>query len=204
MNIVNHQNTKIVATLGPASSSPEMLLKLVEAGVDVFRLNFSHGSHKQHKEVIDRIVNIRKKYNVYVSILADLQGPKIRVGKIEDGGVPIKKGDEILFVTEDLLGNKDRVSISYKQFPIDANPGERILLDDGNVVMEIVETNGIDAVKMRVLFGSKLSSNKGVNLPDTSVSIPCLTKKDLIDLDYICTQDAIDWIAFLLFGNLQM
>ena len=195
MNIVNHQNTKIVATLGPASSSPEMLLKLVEAGVDVFRLNFSHGSHEQHKLVIDRIVNIRKKYNVYVSILADLQGPKIRVGKIEDGGVPIKKGDEILFVTEDLLGNRERVSISYKQFPIDANPGERILLDDGNVVMEIVESNGIDAVKMRVLFGSKLSSNKGVNLPDTSVSIPCLTEKDLIDLDYICTQDAIDWIA---------
>lgn len=195
MNIVDHQNTKIVATVGPACSSAEMLKNLVKAGVDVFRLNFSHGTHEQHKEVIDRIVEIRNKYGVYVSILADLQGPKIRIGKIENDGFPISKGDEILFVNEDLLGNSERVSISYKSFPLDANPGERILLDDGNVIMEVVETNGVDTVKMRVLYGSRLSSNKGVNLPETSVSIPCLTKKDLIDLDYICTQDAVDWIA---------
>lgn len=195
MKIVDHQNTKIVATVGPACSSAEVLKDLVEAGVDVFRLNFSHGTHEQHKEVIDRIVDIRNKYGVYVSILADLQGPKIRIGKIENDGFPIKKGDEILFVNEVLLGNKERVSISYKQFALDANPGERILLDDGNVIMEVVESNGVDAVKMRVLYGSRLSSNKGVNLPETSVSIPCLTKKDLKDLDYICTQDAVDWIA---------
>jgi pyruvate kinase len=195
MKIVDHQNTKIVATIGPACSSPEMLKNLVKAGVDVFRLNFSHGTHEQHKEVIDRIVDIRNKYGVYVSILADLQGPKIRIGKIENDGFPIKKGDEILFVNETLMGNKERVSISYKQFPIDANPGERILLDDGNVIMEVVESNKVDTVKMKVLYGTRLSSNKGVNLPETSVSIPCLTEKDLIDLDYICTQDAVDWIA---------
>ncbi len=195
MKIVNHQNTKIVATLGPASSSVETLENLVKAGVDVFRLNFSHGTHEQHKLAIDRIVEIRRKYNVYVSILADLQGPKIRIGKIENDGFPIEKGDEILFVTETCLGNKERVSISYKQFPVDANPGEKILLDDGNVIMQVVESNGTDTVKMKVLYGSKLSSNKGVNLPETSVSIPCLTEKDLLDLDYICTQDAVDWIA---------
>ncbi|MCL4107204.1 UNVERIFIED_CONTAM: hypothetical protein GTU68_033019 [Idotea baltica] len=172
-----------------------MLKKLIITGVDVFRLNFSHGTHEQHKEVIDRIVEIREKHNIHVSILADLQGPKIRIGKIENDGFPIKKGDEILFVNENLLGNSERVSISYKTFPKDANPGERILLDDGNVIMEVVETNGADTVKMRVLYGSRLSSNKGVNLPETSVSIPCLTEKDLIDLDYICTQDAVDWIA---------
>ncbi|GLR17784.1 pyruvate kinase [Portibacter lacus] len=195
MKITDHQNTKIVATVGPACSSPEMLKKLIKAGVDVFRLNFSHGTHEQHKEVIDRIVEIREKYNIHVSILADLQGPKIRIGKIENDGFPIKKGDEILFVNENVLGNSERVSISYKTFPIDANPGERILLDDGNVIMEVVESNRVDSVKMKVLYGSRLSSNKGVNLPETSVSIPCLTEKDLIDLDYICTQDAVDWIA---------
>ena len=195
MNRIDHQNTKIVATLGPASSSEEMLEKLLFAGVDVFRLNFSHGSHEQHKEAIDRIVKLRKKHNVYVGILADLQGPKIRIGKIENDGFPIKSGDEILFVTKPCLGNKDKVSISYEQFAKDANPGEKILLDDGNVTMEVVETNKVDTVKMRILHGNRLSSNKGVNLPDTSVTIPCLTEKDLIDLDYICTQDAINWIA---------
>ncbi len=195
MKIVDHQNTKIVATVGPACSSAAMLKNLVKAGVDVFRLNFSHGTHEQHKEVIERIVDIREKYGIYVSILADLQGPKIRIGKIENDGFAIEKGDEILFVNKAFLGNKERVSISYEQFPLDANPGEKILLDDGNVIMEVVETNSVDTVKMRVLYGSRLSSNKGVNLPETSVSIPCLTEKDLIDLDYICTHDSIDWIA---------
>lgn len=195
MKIVNHQNTKIVATLGPASSDPETLKNLVAAGVNVFRLNFSHGTHEQHKEVIDHIVNIRTTHKVYVSILADLQGPKIRIGKIENDGFPISKGDEILFVNTPILGTREKVSISYKQFPLDASPGEKLLLDDGNVVMEVVETNKLDTVKMKVLYGSRLSSNKGVNLPETSVSIPCLTEKDLIDLDYICTQDAVDWIA---------
>ncbi len=195
MKISDLQNTKVVATVGPACSSPTVLKNLVQAGVDVFRLNFSHGTHAQHKEVIDRIVAIRNKYKVYVSILADLQGPKIRIGKIENDSFPIKKGDEILFVNEPVLGNKERVSISYHQFPLDAKPGEKILLDDGNVVMQVVSTNGKDAVKMKVVYGNKLSSNKGVNLPETSVSIPCLTEKDLADLDYICTQDAVDWIA---------
>lgn len=192
---MNFQNTKIVATIGPASSSAQALKNLAQAGVDVFRLNFSHGTHAQHQEVINHIVEIRKKHKLNIGILADLQGPKIRIGKIENNSFPIKKGDEILFVNNEILGTKEKVSISYKQFPKDVNPGEKILLDDGNVVMQVVETNRKDTVKMKVLYGTTLSSNKGVNLPETSVSIPCLTKKDLEDLDYICTQDAVDWIA---------
>lgn len=194
MNGAKQRNTKIVATVGPASSSYEALLELVQAGVNVFRLNFSHGTHDQHQEVIDSIIKINDRYNLYTGILADLQGPKIRIGDLEADGFPIQKGDILHFVTKPCLGTRERIFISYSTFAKDVNPGEKIVLDDGKVVMEVLETNKKDRVKLTVVHGSHLSSRKGVNLPETSVSIPSLTEKDLADLDYILTQP-VNWIA---------
>ena len=194
MKINDAQNTKIVATVGPASSSYGKLLELVQAGVDVFRLNFSHGSHEDHQEVINNVLYINEKYNVHIGLLADLQGPKLRIGKVEGEGIQLDEGDEIDFVNEECLGNKKRVYMSYPQFARDVNKGERILVDDGKLVFEVVHTNGKDRVRLRSLFGGVLSSNKGVNLPDTQISLPCLTEKDLKDLDFILTQP-VNWIA---------
>ncbi|CAG0903907.1 unnamed protein product, partial [Darwinula stevensoni] len=194
MKINHRQKTKIVATVGPASSSYENLLALARAGVNVFRLNFSHGSHHDHQQVIDHISYINEKYHLYLSILADLQGPKLRVGKIENNEMPLAQGDILTFVNEKCIGNKERIYMSYNQFSTDVKPGEKVLVDDGKVVLEVVETNKKDTVKLKVLHGSVLSSNKGVNLPDTNVSLPALTEKDLEDLDFILTQP-IHWIA---------
>jgi len=194
MKIVDWQNTKIVATVGPASSSYENLLALVKAGVDVFRLNFSHGSHEDHKEVISRICYINEKYNLHIGILADLQGPKLRVGKIENNALPIKEGDLLTFVNEECLGNMEKIYMSYPQFARDVKVGERVLVDDGKLVLEVIETNQVDTVKLKVLFGGVLSSNKGVNLPNTKISLPCITKKDERDLEFILTQP-VNWIA---------
>lgn len=194
INVIDNQKTKILATVGPACRSYEGLLELARAGVDAFRLNFSHGSHEEHQEVIDRIVAINERYGTHISILADLQGPKLRVGKMENDGLEIKPGDILTFTNEKCIGNMEKIYMSYDQFAADVNVGERILVDDGKIVLEVVSSNKIDQVKLKVLFGSRLSSNKGVNLPDTNVSLPCLTEKDLEDLDYILTQP-VNWIA---------
>lgn len=194
INVIDNQKTKILATVGPACRSYEGLLELARAGVDAFRLNFSHGSHEEHQEVIDRIVAINERYGTHISILADLQGPKLRVGKMENDGLEIKPGDILTFTNEKCIGNMEKIYMSYDQFAADVNVGERILVDDGKIVLEVVSSNKIDQVKLKVLFGSRLSSNKGVNLPDTNVSLPCLTEKDLEDLEYILTQP-VNWIA---------
>jgi len=163
IEIVNHQNTKIVATLGPASTSSEMLLKLIKAGVDVFRLNFSHGSHEVHQQTIDKILELKQKYKSHVGILADLQGPKLRVGKIENNALEINKGDILTFVNEECLGNMERIYMSYKSFAQDVKVGESVLVDDGKLVLKVVETDGNSTVKLEVQYGGILSSNKGVN-----------------------------------------
>jgi pyruvate kinase len=188
------QKTKIVATVGPACNTDEGLVSLVNAGVDVFRLNFSHGSHPDHKTVIDHLVNINERNNVHIGILADLQGPKLRIGKMENGSMPIAPGDILTFTNEECVGTKEKIYMSYPQFAVDVKVGEKILVDDGKIELEVVETNSKDIVKLKVLFGSVLSSNKGVNLPDTQVSLPCLTEKDLEDLDFVLTQP-VNWIA---------
>lgn len=188
------QNTKIVATVGPACNSYDKLLELARTGVDVFRLNFSHGAHEDHQKVIDHIVNINHQYNMHIAILADLQGPKLRVGKIENNALPLQAGDIITLVNEPVLGNREKIYMSYEQFAEDCNPGERILMDDGKLVFEVVETNKTDTVRLKCLYGGILSSNKGVNLPDTSIKLPALTEKDLADLDFILTQP-VNWIA---------
>lgn len=194
MRNVDHRSTKIVATVGPSSSSPEKLLELIHAGVDVFRLNFSHGSHEGHLEVINRICDINEKYGYHISILADLQGPKLRVGKIVDDALELKKDDIVTFVNEPCLGTMEKIYMSYERFPKDVNTGERVLVDDGKLVFEVVETNKKDRVRLKVVYGGILSSNKGVNLPNTIVSLPALTEKDIQDLEFIMTQP-VNWIA---------
>ncbi len=194
MKVTDHQNTKIVATVGPASSAPEKLLELVKAGVDIFRLNFSHGTHENHQEVINSIVQINDKHGLHIGILADLQGPKLRVGIVQEGGIPLSKGQIIRFTNEECIGTKEKVYMKYPEFANDVNVGEKVLCDDGKLVFEVVSTDKKSEVDMKVLFGGLLHSNKGVNLPETKISQPCLTEKDLKDLKYVLTQP-VNWIA---------
>ncbi len=188
------QNTKIVATIGPASSGYEQLLALAIEGVDVFRLNFSHGSHEEHEEVIRFIERINKEHNLHVGILADLQGPKIRIGTIADNVVLLENGQEIIFTNQKCPGTAERVHISYENFPKEVKVGERVLLDDGKLILEVLSTDRQIEVKLKVIHGGELSSRKGVNLPDTSLTIPSITEKDFADLDFILTQP-VNWIA---------
>ncbi len=194
MKLNDKQNTKIVATVGPASSERETLKKLILEGVDVFRLNFSHGNHEQKGEIIKIILELNKELKVHTGILADLQGPKIRIGEMENGGIAIEKGDILTFVNEKCVGNKDKIYMSYEDFPTDVKKGEIILVDDGTLQFEVVSTDKKSTVKLKTLYNGTLKSNKGVNLPDTNVSLPCLTEKDLTDLEYILTQP-VNWIA---------
>ncbi len=194
MVLAEQKNTKIVATVGPACSSYENLLALARAGVNIFRLNFSHGEHADHKKVIDNITYINETYHLHLGILADLQGPKLRVGKIENNKLELAAGDIVTFSNEKCIGTIDKIYMSYDEFPMDVEVGERVLLDDGKLVFEVVETNKKDTVRLKVIYGGILSSNKGVNLPDTKVSLPSLTEKDLEDLEFILTQP-VHWIA---------
>lgn len=188
------KRTKIVATLGPASSSPEVLEKMIKAGTDVFRINFSHGSYDN---VLDQIKNIRalnKKLGIHTAILADLQGPKLRIGVVENNGVELVAGNEITITTVECIGTAERLYITYPQFPRDVKIGENILIDDGKLLLTVFDTNGKDEVKARVSHGGTLSSKKGVNLPNTKISLPCLTEKDLKDLEFALTQE-VDWVG---------
>jgi pyruvate kinase len=186
--------TKIVATLGPASDSKEQIKGLIENGVNVCRLNFSHGEHEHVAKIIDRIREVDRELGSFTAILADLQGPKIRIGEVENGKVNLKDGAEVTFTVKEQLSNADKIYINYEQFPTDVSKGERILIDDGKLMFEIVDTDGKQDVKAKVLHGGELSSKKGVNLPNTLISLPCLTEKDRKDLDFIITCD-VDWIA---------
>lgn len=194
LNLKHIQKTKIVATVGPASSNSSNLLALIKAGVDVFRLNFSHGTHEDHKLVIDRINELIEKYDIPVGILADLQGPKIRVGEIEGHTLELIKGDTLTFTTKPCIGTREKIYIIYKKFAQDVNEGEKILVDDGKLTLQVISSNGKDTVKLKVIHGRSISSNKGVNLPDTHVSLPSLTAKDKKDLAFILTQQ-VNWIA---------
>ena len=188
------QKTKIVATIGPVSSSKTKLKELIEAGVNIFRLNFSHGAHKDHKEVLERILELNKELGTHIGILADLQGPKLRVGKVQEGGIPLEPGQILTFTNEECIGTAEKVYMSYPQFAQDVNVGERVLCDDGKILLDVVETDKKSIVKLKVLYSGVLQSNKGVNLPDTNISQPCLTEKDLIDLDFVLTLP-VNWIA---------
>lgn len=194
MRIHHKQNTKIIATVGPASQDKQMLKSLIEAGVDIFRLNFSHGSYETHKENFQKISELNAEMGDHIGILADLQGPKLRVGKVQEGGIPLSPGDEISFVGEECIGTADKVYMGYEHFASDVEAGERVLCDDGKLVFEVIETDSKSTVKLKVIYGGILKSNKGVNLPDTNISLPSLTDKDRADLEVILTMP-IDWIA---------
>ncbi len=186
--------TKIIATVGPASDTYEKLLSLVNAGVNVFRLNFSHGTHEKHAEVISNIRQINADFPFNIAILADLQGPKLRVGDIEGGSLLLDQDEIITFTTTPCIGTKDALYISYPDFHKDTKIGESILLDDGKIETRVVEITTNGNVKALVINGGVLLPRKGVNLPDTNTSIPSLTEKDLFDLDFIISQ-RIDWIG---------
>ncbi|WP_396212837.1 pyruvate kinase [Flavobacterium sp.] len=189
-----NKKTKIVATLGPACSTREVLKDMIEAGVNVFRVNFSHADYDDVKSKIDLIRGLNDEFGYTTAILGDLQGPKLRVGVMKED-VVVNPGDIITFQTaEDVPGTADRVYMNYKAFPSDVNPGEKILLDDGKLMFEALETNGTTEVKCRVIQGGPLKSKKGVNLPNTKVSLPALTKKDIKDALFAIEQK-VDWIA---------
>lgn len=192
--VIKETKTKIVATIGPATSSKENLKQLILAGVDVCRLNFSHGTHNDHLEVINRIIEINDEIGSSVAMLADLQGPKLRVGKIENNGVNLEPEHEISFVNFDCLGTAEQVYMSYQKFPEDVNIGDIILIDDGKIKLEATFTDKKSTVKAKVIHGGVLSSNKGVNLPSTKISLPCLTEKDIADAHF-ALQHGVDWIA---------
>jgi pyruvate kinase len=186
--------TKIIATIGPASSSPQMLKKLIFAGVDVFRLNFSHGVYEDFERIIGDIRALNAKMETHVAILADLQGPKIRTGEIEGGSRKVNKGDVITFTTNKDETPGEKIFISYQRFPLDVKAGENILLDDGKINLRVISTDGRHEVEARAMNGGILYPRKGVNLPNTNLSLPSLTEKDIRDLDFIL-QHEVDLIA---------
>lgn len=187
-------HTKVVATLGPASSPKKVLEGLFEEGIDVCRLNFSHGSHEDHLKMIKLIKEINEENNTYVAMLADLQGPKLRIGEMENNGVELEDGQEFRFVSEKCLGTKEKAYMSYSRLAGDVKKGEQILVDDGKICLEVTDTDGKGEVNTRVVSGGILSSRKGVNLPDTNISLPSLTEKDIKDAEFALEQ-GIDWIA---------
>ncbi|MDR3712590.1 MAG: pyruvate kinase [Puia sp.] len=187
--------TKIVATVGPACDTYEKLLELVKAGVNVFRLNFSHGSHEDKARIIEHIrnINISQPYNI--SILGDLQGPKLRVGDIKDGALTIAPGDILTFTSrEKVIGTKEKIYVSYPNLHEDVQKGNKILIDDGKLEVVVVDITPNGDVKVAVTYGGVLLPKKGVNLPDTKISLPSMTEKDIIDLEFIIEQK-LDWVA---------
>lgn len=194
------KKTKIVATLGPAIDSKEMLLKMVATGVNVFRINFSHADYEEVKKRVRFIREINEEHGYNAAILADLQGPKLRVGVMKDD-VVVAPGDEIIFATGTRFeGTKERVYMTYDRFPMDTKPGEQILLDDGKLIFEVVSTNNKDEVKAKVIQGGPLKSKKGVNLPNTNISQPALTEKDKKDA-LLAIEQEVDWIALSFVRN---
>ncbi len=194
--------TKIVATVGPACDTYDKLLGLVKAGVNVFRLNFSHGSHEDKSQIIEHIRNINKTEPYNIAILGDLQGPKLRVGEIENNALPVVAGDILTFTNEKCVGTLERIYVSYPNLAGDVKIGNIILIDDGKIEVEVVDILRNGDVKVEVTLGGTLSSKKGINLPDTKISLPALTEKDLADLNFIIDQQ-LDWVALSFVRNVK-
>jgi pyruvate kinase len=198
---INHR-TKIVATVGPACDTYDKLLDLVKAGVNVFRLNFSHGSHEDKAQIIEHIRNINKTEPYNLAILGDLQGPKLRVGEIENNALPVVAGDILTFTNEKCVGNLERIYVSYPNLADDVKIGNIILIDDGKIEVQVVNILRNGNVEVEVTLGGILSSKKGINLPDTKISLPALTEKDLADLNFIIEQQ-LDWVALSFVRNVK-
>jgi pyruvate kinase len=191
---ISKHKTKIVATVGPACDTYEKLLALVKAGVNVFRLNFSHGSHEDKLRIIGHIRAINEAESFNVAILADLQGPKLRVGEIANNALPLTPGMILTFVNEKVVGTAERIYVSYADLHKDVKPGQKILLDDGKIETVVKEITAAGEIKAEVTLPGVLSSKKGFNLPDTQVSLPALTPKDVEDLEFIIDHNC-DWVA---------
>lgn len=190
----NFNKTKIVATIGPATSSREMLKNIILSGVDVCRINSSHGTHADHLEVIKNIRSINEELNSDICILQDLQGPKLRIGIVENDGVEIQKGNQIILTSTEMIGNAEKVCIRYNDLAKDVKPGEYILIDDGKIEIRIDKILNDTDVEATVITGGMLKSKKGFNLPHTNVSFPSLTEKDIKDLEFGLEND-IEWIG---------
>jgi len=187
------KRTKIVATLGPASRSPEMIRALIEAGVDVFRLNFSHGVPDDHRQSVQMIRQASEALGRTVAILQDLQGPKIRCGRFKEGAVELQAGQKFIITSDPVDGDETRVSSTYRGLPNDVEPGQILLLDDGNIRLKVDEVR-VNDIYTTVIIGGRLSNNKGINIPGADLSIPALTDKDIEDLT-LGTQLEVDWVA---------
>ena len=188
------KRTKIVATIGPSSADREILKKMILSGMNVCRINFSHGSYDDHAKVVSNVRSLNDELNTNVAILADLQGPKIRTGVMSPEGVSLEVGAKTCIQVDDIIGTAERFSINYGELPQDVNIGELILLDDGKLMLEVVSSDGKNEIICTVRQGGVLSSKKGVNLPNTKISLPSLTEKDENDLAFAIEQD-VDWIG---------
>ena len=193
MKLETSNNTKIVATMGPASWHKDVMKDMIIAGVNVFRVNFLHGDHETHRRTIRLVKELNEEFNCKTAVLADLQGPKLRIGDVEEGAV-INEGDTLTFTTNRVEGTAELVYMNYQKFPQDVNTGEHILLDDGKLMCEVLETDKKDTVVTKVIQGGPLKSKKGVNLPNTKVSLPCLTEKDLEDV-VVAMEEGVEWIG---------
>ena len=190
---IHSNHTKIVATLGPASSSPEKMWALVQAGVDVFRLNASHGSHDDHQFMIDNIREMNAQHGTDMPVLLDLQGPKIRIGDLDED-YPIAKGDTFWLCSDLTTREGDKLPIQYQTFAEDVKVGDPVLVEDGKVQLEVVESDNRKRAKVKVLNGTRIARRKGVNLPQTSISLPSLTQKDMADLMF-GIENSVEWLA---------
>ncbi|MCS6981083.1 MAG: pyruvate kinase [Flavobacteriales bacterium] len=186
--------TKLIATIGPASSEPEVLRAMLLEGVDVCRINCSHSTHEKLSSIIDTVRRLNEELGTHVPILADLQGPKIRIGDLESASIELKDNEELTITTRPVAGNPRLLSINYSSFAKDVKPGHRVLLDDGKIGLEVVDTDRNENVRVKVVYGGVLFPRKGVNLPDTHVSLPALTEKDLKDLEFVLSKD-VEWVG---------
>ena len=193
------RRAKIVCTMGPAVEAPDRVKLLIEAGMNMARLNLSHGSYEEHQARLDAVRSAAKTANVPVAVLVDLQGPKIRLGKFADGPHELARGDIFTITTDEIEGTKARVSTTFKELPKDCKPGDRLLIDDGKVTVEVIEVSGSDVVTKCIEPGT-VSNNKGINLPGVAVSVPALSEKDIEDLRWGLKAGA-DYIALSFVRN---
>ncbi len=187
------KKTKIVATIGPATESEEMLTKMLKAGMNVMRLNFSHGDFAEHQNRVNNLRAVMKKTGMKAAILQDLSGPKIRLGEFYQDRVDLKTGDKIVITTEKIVGDEKRVSINYKEFPKEVKPGDKVMVDDGKKQFEVLSIKG-NEVTCKIVVGGNTKGRRGVNLPDTDISMSCLTEKDLKDVEF-GIKNKVDFIA---------
>ena len=192
-------NTKIIATIGPSSNNKKTLTEMILAGVNVCRINLSHSTQKEHLKAIQLIKQINRELHVHTAILADLQGPKIRIGDVEEG-VVLENNQKLIISTKKHIGNNNIISTNYQNLPKDVKKGEAIMIDDGKIQLIVLSTNKKDTINTKVLHGGALLKNKGLNLPNTKLSQPSLTKKDLEDLSFILAQP-IEWIGLSFVRN---